>query len=160
MKTTSKNLSRRNFIKISGMSGAVLALGYYLPAAGKEPEILNKVTAESRGIEMNAWISIDTSGKVTIINHRAEMGQGSFQAVPQIIAEELEVDLNQVNIIFAEGNSSIYGSQVTGGSSTVRGTYTRLLQLSASAREMLIQTAAKRWGVEPSTCFAENGQVK
>jgi isoquinoline 1-oxidoreductase subunit beta len=159
MKTTSKNLSRRNFIKISGMSGAVLALGYYMPVEGKEAEILNKYTAESRGIEMNAWISIDTSGKVTIINHRAEMGQGSFQAVPQIIAEELEVDLNRVNIIFAEGNSSKYGSQVTGGSTTVRGTYTKLLQLSASAREMLIQTAAKSWNVEPSSCFAENGEV-
>lgn len=141
------------------MSGAVLALGYYMPAEGKEPEILNKYTAESRGIEMNAWISIDTTGKVTIINHRAEMGQGSFQAVPQIIAEELEVDLNRVNIIFAEGNSSKYGSQVTGGSTTVRGTYTKLLQLSASAREMLIQTAAKKWNVEPSSCFAENGEV-
>lgn len=141
------------------MSGAVLALGYYIPAAGKEPVVLNKLTAESRGIEMNAWISIDTSGKVTIINHRAEMGQGSFQAVPQIIAEELEVDLNHVNIIFAEGNSSKYGSQVTGGSSTVRGTYKRLLQLSASAREMLIQSAAKKWAVEPSTCFAENAHV-
>ena len=141
------------------MSGAVLALGYYIPAVGKEAEILNRITAENRGIEMNAWISIDTSGKVTIINHRAEMGQGSFQSVPQIIAEELEVDLNNVNIIFAEGNNSKYGSQVTGGSSTVRGSYKKLLELSASAREMLIQTAAKRWDVESATCFAENGQV-
>jgi isoquinoline 1-oxidoreductase subunit beta len=159
MKTTSKNLSRRNFIKISGMSGAVLALGYYMPAEGKDAEILNKITAENRGIELNAWISIDTSGKVTIINHRAEMGQGAYQAVPQIIAEELEVDLNNVNIIFAEGNSAKYGSQVTGGSSTVRGTYTKLLQLSASAREMLIQAAAKKWSTESSDCFAENGMV-
>src|SRR3989337_2130815 len=159
MESTSKNLSRRNFIKISGMSGAVLALGYYMPAAGKEAEMLNKITAENRGIELNAWISIDTSGKVTIINHQAEMGQGSFQAVPQIIAEELEVDLNHVNIIFAEGNSAKYGSQVTGGSSTVRGTYKKLLQLSASARQMLIQAAAKKWNVDPRTCHAENGHV-
>lgn len=157
MKT--KSLSRRNFIRISGMSGAVLALGYYLPAEGKEIEVLNKITAENRGIDLNAWISIDTSGKVTIINHRAEMGQGAFQAVPQIIAEELEVDLNDVDIIFAEGNSAKYGSQVTGGSTTVRGTYKKLLQLSASAREMLVQTAAKRWGVESSACFAEKGEV-
>jgi len=159
MKTASKKLSRRDFIKISGMSGAVLALGYYLPAEGKEAEVLSKIAAEKHGIEMNAWISIDTSGKVTIINHRAEMGQGAFQAVPQIIAEELEVDLNDVNIIFAQGNSAKYGSQVTGGSSTVRGSYKKLLRLSATAREMLIQTAAKKWGVEPSTCYAENGRV-
>jgi isoquinoline 1-oxidoreductase subunit beta len=159
MRTISNKLSRRTFIKVSGMSGAVLALGYYLPAEAGEAEIVSKTAAESRGIELNAWISIDTSGKVTIINHRAEMGQGAYQAVPQIIAEELEVDLNNVNIVFAEGNSAKYGSQVTGGSSTVRGTYKKLLQLSASAREMLIQTAAKKWGVETVTCFAENGQV-
>lgn len=159
MKTTSKNLSRRDFIRISGMSGAVLALGYYLPASGKEAQILNKATADKSKIDLNAWISIDTSGKVTITNHRAEMGQGAFQAVPQIIAEELEVDLNDVNIVFAEGNSAKYGSQVTGGSSTVRGSYKKLLHLSASAREMLIRTAAKRWGVDPSACYAENGSV-
>jgi isoquinoline 1-oxidoreductase beta subunit len=159
MKPASTNLSRRNFIRLSGISGAVLALGYYIPAAGKEAEVLNTITAENRGIEMNAWISIDTSGKVTIINHRAEMGQGSFQAVPQIIAEELEVDMDDVNIVFAEGHSSKYGSQVTGGSSTVRGSYKKLLQLSASAREMLIQAAAKEWNVDPVACFAEKGHV-
>src|SRR5687767_7472362 len=117
METQSNNLSRRNFIKLSGMTGAALTLGFYFPAAGKEAEILKTSTAENLGIELNAWISIDTSGKVTIINHRAEMGQGSFQSVPQIIAEELEVNLDDVNIVFARGNSKKYGSQVTGGSS-------------------------------------------
>jgi isoquinoline 1-oxidoreductase beta subunit len=159
MKTTSGNISRRNFIKVSGMSGAVLALGYYFPASAKEAEIVNAAEASSRGIELNAWITIDKTGKVTIINHRAEMGQGAFQAVPQIIAEELEVDLNQVDIVFAEGNSAKYGSQVTGGSSTVRGTYKRLLHLSASAREMLKQAAANKWAVKAEDCYAENGQV-
>jgi len=51
-------------------------------------EVLSTETAENLGIDLNAWISIDTSGKVTITNHRAEMGQGSFQSVPQIIAED------------------------------------------------------------------------
>ena len=159
MKTTSKNLSRRNFIKISGMSGAVLALGFSIPSAAKETTIVNTATASANGIELNAWIRIDTTGKVTIINHRAEMGQGAYQAVPQIIAEELEVDLNNVDIIFAEGNGAKYGSQVTGGSTTVRGTYKKLLQLSATAREMLIHVAAKRWNTAPAECYAENGSV-
>lgn len=159
MKTISKNLSRRNFIKISGMSGAVLALGFSIPSAAKDTTIVNTATASANGIELNAWIRIDTSGRVTIINHRAEMGQGAYQAVPQIIAEELEVDLNNVDIIFAEGNSAKYGSQVTGGSTTVRGTYQKLLQLSATAREMLIQVAAKRWNTTATECYAENGSV-
>lgn len=156
---TQKNVSRRNFIKLSGMTGAVLTLGYYMPALGMESELMKVEEAETLGIELNAWISIDTSGKVTIVNHRAEMGQGSFQSVPQIIAEELEVDINQVNIVFAKGNQKLYGSQVTGGSSTVRGSYKKLLRLSASAREMLIEAAAKKWGVSSTDCFAENGTV-
>lgn len=154
-----KNISRRNFIKVSGLTGAALTLGFYFPAAAKEAELLKGEVAENLGIELNAWISIDTSGKVTIINHRAEMGQGSFQSVPQIIAEELEVDLNSIDIVFGVGNQSKYGSQVTGGSSTVRGSYKNLGRMGASAREMLIEAAAKKWSVNKTECHAENGQV-
>src|SRR5436190_2066803 len=114
---------------------------------------------ENPSIDLNAWISIDSAGKVTITNHRAEMGQGSFQSVPQIIAEELEVNLDQINIVFAQGNGRKYGSQVTGGSSTIRGSYKKLLKLSATAREMLTEAAAKKWGVNKSECYAENGVV-
>jgi isoquinoline 1-oxidoreductase beta subunit len=152
-------VSRRNFIKLSGMTGAALSLGFYLPASAEESEIISRETAATLGIELNAWISIDTSGKVTIINHRAEMGQGSYQSVPQIIAEELEVDLNDVQIVFGVGNSSKYGSQITGGSSTIRGSYKRLGQLAASARHVLVQSAAKRWNVDAATCYAESGKV-
>lgn len=157
MKT--KNLSRRNFIKLSGMTGTVFALGAYLPALGQEETIVTPSQANALGIELNAWISIDATGKVTITNHRAEMGQGSFQSVPQIIAEELEVDLNQVEIVFAVGNNAKYGSQITGGSSTIRGSYKNLLRLSATAREMLIEAASKKWSVRKGECHAENGFV-
>ena len=159
MESINKNLSRRNFIKLSGMTGAALTLGLYIPAKGKDAEILTKAAADIAGIELNAWISIDTKGKVTIINHRAEMGQGSFQSVPQIIAEELEVDLNDVDIVSAQGSQTKYGSQITGGSSTIRGSYTRLLKLSASARTMLLQAAATKWSVPVEECYAENGHA-
>jgi isoquinoline 1-oxidoreductase beta subunit len=159
METINKNISRRNFMKLTSLSGAALTLGFYFPAAAKEATFLKGDTAENLGIELNAWISIDPTGKVTIINHRAEMGQGSYQAVPQIIAEELEVDLDSINIIFGVGNEKKYGSQITGGSSTVRGSYKQLGRMGASAREMLIEAASKKWNVERSECYAENGQV-
>ncbi len=154
-----KNLTRRNFIKLSSLTGAALTIGFYFPTGAKAAEVMKSETADNLGIDLNAWISIDTNGKVTITNHRAEMGQGSFQSVPQIIAEELEVDLNDVRIVFAQGNNAKYGSQITGGSSTVRGTYKKLLHLSATAREMLIEAAAKKWSVPASECYAENGHV-
>lgn len=156
---TNKPVNRRDFLKVSGMAGAVLALGYYMPALGQEAEVLSTAAAEDLGIELNAWITIDKAGKVTITNHRAEMGQGSFQSVPQMIAEELEVSMDQINIVFGIGNQRKYGSQVTGGSSTIRGTYKNLLRLSASARETLIQAAAKKWNVSASDCYAESGTV-
>src|SRR5579859_6722688 len=154
-----QSLSRRNFIKLSSLTGAALSLGFYFPAGGKGVDVLKTETAENLGVDLNAWISIDSSGKVTITNHRAEMGQGSFQSVPQIIAEELEVNLDNVTIVFAQGNPAKYGSQVTGGSSTIRGSYKKLLQLSATAREMLIEAAAGNWSVSKGECYAENGFV-
>ena len=85
------------------MTGAALTLGIYA-AKGEELHLVKSDVAENLGVELNAWISIDTSGKVTIMNHRAEMGQGAYQTVPQMIAEELEVDLDSVNIVFGIGN--------------------------------------------------------
>lgn len=159
MNSTTKNISRRNFIKLSGITGAALTVGFYLPASGKEAEIMKWETADDLGIELNAWITIDKTGKVTVTNHRAEMGQGSFQSVPQMIAEELEVNMDDINIVFGVGNNTKYGSQITGGSSTIRGSYKKLLNLSASAREMLKQAAAKKWNVSAEECYAENGHI-
>ena len=159
METINKNLSRRNFIKLSGLTGTALTLGISFSASGKQDEIYHALAAENTGVELNAWISINTNGKVTIMNHRSEMGQGSFQSVPQMIAEELEVSLDSVNIIFAPGNGRKYGSQITGGSSTIRGSYQKLLRLGATAREMLIEAAARKWGANKADCFAENGEV-
>ena len=160
MQTTDKNLSRRNFIRMSGMTGAALTIGYAMPSIANEAaEIFTAQKAAEQGIELTAWISIDKTGKVTILNHRSEMGQGSFQAVPQMVAEELEVSLDNINISFAPGHPSKYGSQITGGSSTVRGAYKTLLQTGATAREMLIEAAAKKWNVNKNDCYAENGFV-
>ena len=111
------------------------------------------------GIELTSWISIDKTGLITLVNHRSEMGQGSFQSVPQIIAEELEVDLDKVNIVFATGDQSKYGSQITGGSSTVRGSYKALLLTGATAREMLVTAAANKWAVNKNDCYAKAGEV-
>lgn len=156
--TNSKSVSRRQFLKTSGLAGTALFVGYYFPASAQGARIL-ALDNEPTEIDLNAWVRIGTDGKVTIFNHRAEMGQGSFQAVPQIVAEELEVNLAEIKVVFAPGDGKKYGSQVTGGSSTVRNAYQKLLKLGATAREMLIEAASKKWGVPKSECYAEAGQV-
>jgi isoquinoline 1-oxidoreductase beta subunit len=153
----SKEVSRRKFLKTTGIAGTGLFLGMSI-SAGSAADTIKNIGAEQSEIELSAWILVNTSGKVTIVNHRAEMGQGSFQSVPQIIAEELEVDLDDVNVVSALGNKK-YGSQITGGSSTIRGSYKNLLKLSATAREMLITVAASKWKVPVAECYAESGHV-
>ena len=152
-------ISRRKFLKLSGLTGVALTLGYYLPADAKEPKLITAFDAENLGIELNSWIYIDVLGKVTLFSHRAEMGQGVYQSIPQIIAEELHVDLNKVNIVFAPGDNVKYGNQITGGSSSIRGSYKNLLNLSATARVMLIKAASNKWNVSELECYAEDGHV-
>ena len=154
-----ENISRRNFLRASVLTGTALYLGFYFPATAKEGRVVSGDAPENGEFELNAWIRIGTDGKVTLTDHRAEMGQGSYQSVPQIIAEELEVNMADVSIIFAQGSQTRYGSQITGGSSTIRGSYKKLLQLSATAREMLITAAAAKWAVPKSECYAEEGSV-
>jgi isoquinoline 1-oxidoreductase beta subunit len=161
MQSASNKISRRHFVRLTGMGGAALTIGFFAPALASagEYEILTSEEADALGVRLNAWVSIDTSGKVTLVNHRSEMGQGSWQSVPQIIAEELEVSMDDILIEFAPGHQSMYGSQITGGSSTVRTGYQRLLRTGATAREMLIEAAANQWKVAKTECYAQNGQV-
>lgn len=152
--------SRRKFLKQIGMGSFALCLGLYFPAnelaAIVQPSELEGGDVD---IEMSAWILISASGKVTLVCHRAEMGQGAFHSIPQIIAEELEVDLKDIDVVFAPGNDKKYGNQVTGGSSTIRANYKNLLRLSAAARQMLVAAAAAQWSVSASECVAESGFV-
>lgn len=150
------NLSRRNFIRNSALTGSGLLLGIsYISRAGETPAV---VVPDATTSELNAFIRISSSGDITLMTHKAEMGQGAFQVVPQIIAEELEVSLDQVTILSAP-SSPKYGSMGTGGSSTVRGTYRQLLHLGAAARDMLVRAAAEKWQVPAGECFAENASV-
>ncbi|MEO8713363.1 MAG: molybdopterin cofactor-binding domain-containing protein [Parafilimonas sp.] len=154
-----KNISRRNFLHSSGLTGTALLLGLYLPANAGKPKIVNAEDVAKEDIELAAWIIINTSGQVTLISHRAEMGQGVYQSIAQIIAEELEVNLADVDIKFAKGDQKKYGSQITGGSSTISSSYKNLLKLSAAARVLLIQAAANKWSASTADCYAEGGYV-
>lgn len=98
-------LSRRNFLRTAGLGSAGLFLGLYLPDAARAMIMTgNETVAADVYTELTAWVLIEPSGKVTLMCHRAEMGQGVYHSIAQIIAEELEVDLASVDIKFAQGN--------------------------------------------------------
>ncbi|AYB33510.1 xanthine dehydrogenase family protein molybdopterin-binding subunit [Chryseolinea soli] len=157
---STRNFSRRAFLQQAGLSGIALTLGCHWPALGKSVgEIIHGGALEEAATELMTWISIDGAGKITLFNHRSEMGQGTWQAIPQMIAEELEVNMDQVSIQSVPGHPQKYGPQPQEGSFSVRGWYQQLLRMGASAREMLIEAAAKQWRVDATECYAENGQV-
>ncbi len=147
--------NRRDFLKISGTGTLGLMLG--LSNLTKAAE-LKKIPANVMILEINPFIIIDTAGNITLVNSRPDMGQGSTQAVPSLLAEELEVDLKQVKIVQSDGQTK-YGSQQSGGSSTVRGLWLPLRKAGAAAKEMLIETAAKRWNTSISNCYAKDARV-
>ena len=147
MKTT-----RRDFIKVSGAAGAGLVLAFQLP------EALSAAPATEKPFAPNVWLQIDPQGKVTITCHKSEMGQGVRTSLPMMVAEELDADFSSVQVKQAMGDPK-YGQQLTGGSSSVRGSMDKLRKAGATARAMLITAAAKRWNVQPSACRTESGLV-
>ena len=148
--------NRRDFIKTLGLTSAGLVLGVSTSA---KPTVMNMSSDPlNLALEINPFIVIQPSGQITLINPRPDMGQGSTQAVPSLLAEELEVRLDQVTIAQSDGRGK-YGDQTSGGSSSVRALWTPIRQAGAAAKEMLIKAAAQRWGVPESECYAQDAKV-
>ena len=146
--------TRREFIKVVGLSGGGLFLASYVPFQnvfanpGDEPKIFSP----------SVYLRIDSNGVVTIIFHRSELGQGVKTALPMLVAEELEVDWKKIVIEQSDADTK-YGNQTTGGSTSIRLNYDPLRIAGATARIMLITAAAGKWNVSPENCYAENGYI-
>jgi len=155
MNTTS-TVSRRDFIKVVSVAGSGLVLGFHLPS---REELALASPLSPITFAPNAWLSIRPSGTVTVTVARTEMGQGVWTSMSMLVAEELEADWKSIRIEQADAHPSKYGSQSTGGSMSVRGSYMPLRKAGATAREMLITAASQQWKIEKSTCKAVNGYV-
>ena len=153
-------LSRRSFLRNAGLSVTALTLGCNEIRSDKTIAAIVRLDKDaSLSTELMSWVSIDESGEVTIFNHRSEMGQGTWQSIPQIVAEELEVHMDVVRVEYVASNPEKFGPQPQEGSFSIRGWYDQLLRMGASAREMLVEAAAKQWNVSKAECHAKSGQV-
>ncbi len=155
-------LSRRTFLRAGAAAGGGLLVSFSLPA--RIGAALAAGAQAVRDFMPNGFIRIDRDGHVTLIMHKVEMGQGTYTAMPMLLAEELEVDLSQVRLEHAPPDDALYaeplfGVQETGGSTSVRGNWEPLRRAGATARSMLVSAAAATWKVEPSSCRAANGAV-
>ncbi|HEV7317278.1 MAG TPA: molybdopterin cofactor-binding domain-containing protein [Ensifer sp.] len=149
-------VSRRGFLIGASLTGAGLVIGFRpQPAAAQ---------AGAQPFAPNAFIRIPPEGKITFVMPAVEMGQGIYTAVAMMLAEELEVGLDQVVLEHAPTDPKQYanpllGDQITGGSLSVRGVYEQMRKAGAAGRIMLVAAAARDWGVSPDACKAEAGQV-
>jgi isoquinoline 1-oxidoreductase subunit beta len=149
-----KPFSRRDFIKNSSGAGIALWLGISLTEG-----CTFKTADLSVAKKFTPYILIESGGGITIFNTKPEMGQGPFQSIPALIAEELEVSLDQVTIKNSNGEKELGEHQHAGGSSSVRTSYIDLRKVGAAAKEMFLKSASLRWGVDVDSCYAENGKI-
>ena len=147
---------RRTFLKTASAGGAVLLIGFHVPIRAN----INSAQEQEKPLvnPFNAWVRFTPDNKVTLVLGKSEMGQGVMTSLPMILAEELSLDWKQVRIEQAPTNPKIY-DHGTGGSGSVAGSWLPLRRAGASAREMFITAAAKRWNVSRETCKAQDGGI-
>ena len=153
-------VGRREFIRTGAAIGGGLLVSLYAPLPDGSSSAL---AAEEKGIALNAFVRIGTDESVTVISAHSEMGQGIYTSLPMLLNEELQADWSKVRVEAAPVdkvyNHPAFGMQMTGGSTTSPAEWERYRKMGATARVMLVEAAATKWGVEPSTCRVENGSV-
>jgi isoquinoline 1-oxidoreductase beta subunit len=153
------SVSRRDFLKISGLAGGGLLVGFALPGA-------SGLAQAGTEFKPNAFIRITSDNRVTVICGLSEMGQGVHTAIPMLVAEELEADWSKITVeqapaspAYANPYPLMGGLQATGGSCSVRGHWEPMRKAGAAAREMLVAAAAETWKANKVDCRAEKGMV-
>ena len=162
MSLNAQGMNRRNFLRASATGAAGLLIGFYFHS---EADLLAEAAEAQPGapIMFNAWIRVGTDDYITILIDKSEMGQSILTGLAMIAADELDCDWTKVRTEFAPAEKVYYnprfGVQGTGGSSGTPTSWNPLRKASATARAMLLQAAAQKWGVDVSTCRAENSVV-
>ena len=150
--------TRRSFLQSS--SGAVLAIGFSLPAVSQRLAVAGSARVSGA---LNAYLRIAPDNSITVVCASAEMGQGVLTAIPMLLAEELDADWSRVGVVQAPVDAAyanpMFGMQATGGSATIRGFWEPLRKAGAAAREMLVAAAAAQWKLDAATLRTENSHV-
>lgn len=153
--------SRRGFLRSAGT--AALVLGFFFSGRKAMAGGALRPSPPTASFQPNAFLSVDSTGAVTIVVNHAEMGQGVATALPMLVAEELDADWSKVRTEFAPVdavfNHAFMGMQMTGGSTSVHSEYERLRAAGATARAMLVSAAALEWKVPAAECRTEPGMV-
>jgi len=146
------NVSRRGFlIGLAGTGALVLGVKYLPEMLNQDHSPANPTEADLARLHPNAFVGINPDGTVFIVAHRSEMGTVIRTTLPLVVADELDADWKRVKIDQAIADRR-YGDQNTDGSHSIRSYYDVMRRAGATARVMLIQAAAKNWGVPVDEC--------
>jgi len=151
--------SRRSFLKTSALASGGMLIGFNLFNACKSDVELPVDLSQLNYKDFNAYIKISPEGKVTIYSVNPEIGQGVKTSMPMIIAEELDVPWEDVYVVQAPLDTENFSGQVAGGSQSIRRSWQPLRETGATAKQMLVNAAAARWGVDAGTCTASAGVI-
>jgi isoquinoline 1-oxidoreductase beta subunit len=161
MSATSARIPRRKFLKTSATIGGGLCIAAYIPELAART--LENPPAGGAVFAPNAFVRIAPDDSVTIIANHSEMGQGVYTSLPMLLNEELEADWSKIKVepapVDAAYNHTVFGLQMTGGSTTTPSEWERFRKMGAMARLMLIDAAAQKWSVPASECSVEKGVV-
>jgi len=155
------NISRRDFLKSTGASTAVV-LGAHLVPHPLMAAVQAATSATSA--QPNLFVQVTADGLVTLTCSRSEMGQGVRTGMPMILADELEADWQRCTIWQAPGDETKFDpagkdAQNTDGSRSTRHSFQVMRELGAAARQVLEEAAARKWGVDPDEVYARNHRL-
>ena len=151
-----QNMSRRTFLKVTTIAGTGMLVGCSYQS---NP---NLSTPSAKSEDLGLFIRVSKDNSITIISPTSEMGQGTHTAHAMIIADELEADWKNINVVTTHTIRSEYNtssSVSTGGNRGIRLWWDRLAEIGAGTREILIEAGAQKMGVLVKECEAQNGYV-
>lgn len=153
------HISRRDFLRNSALVSGGLVVAFVVPGNKR----LSLAALADGGLVPNAFLRVGSDDTVTVLLSHSEMGQGIWTGLPMLIAEELDADWSTIQVEHAPAAPAYFhtqfGLQLTGGSSSTHSEFDRYRLAGATARAMLVQAAAARFGVEPSAVRTENGEA-
>ncbi len=160
--TTGPALHRREFLRLTALAGGGLVAAWTAPAVLAADD--SAPPTARKPADPGAFVKLNADNTVEIIVNRLDFGQGALTALPMLLAEELDVDWDQVRASLAPAGDAykdpVFGIQMTGGSSAVPNSWVQYRETGAALRMMLVAAAAAQWQVPVSACTTGSGVVR
>jgi len=157
----SKRSSRRKFLVTGGIGTlGLFAIGTYVGCNPMRRVVYKMAETmvppyNGSGTKANLWFEITKANQLVFHSPKVEMGQGTFTGLAQIIADELDMNLDQIIVKAAETKTGIVDGMSTGGSLSIASLWKPLREMAANTREMIKAEAVKKLGVEETMTYAE-----